>query len=176
MAKKIQLLLAESEENLWHALQNGLLSDAQIEEGHAQEAYIIQQLQHSASDVIIASLPRTPSPLWHELCQQLREAQAVLMVIIPEKHSPKPNTRPLPPLFDDSPRESPSAVGDDLSARELEVLSYVARGMTNSEIAAVLHVSKNTVGFHLKNIFEKVNVSNRTEATLWYFTNQSSFS
>lgn len=57
----------------------------------------------------------------------------------------------------------------DLSPREREVLSYVARGLTNPEIAGELTVSENTVRFHLKNIFEKLHVNNRTEAAAWYF-------
>lgn len=58
-----------------------------------------------------------------------------------------------------------------LSPRELEVLGCVAQGMTNPEIAVQLNVSENTVRFHLKNIFEKLAVTNRTEAAAWYFQN-----
>lgn len=72
--------------------------------------------------------------------------------------------------------EDTEGESDELSGREMEVLSYVARGLTNSEIALKLSISKNTVGFHLKNIFSKLDVSNRTEATIWYFTHKSSFS
>jgi DNA-binding NarL/FixJ family response regulator len=56
-----------------------------------------------------------------------------------------------------------------LSTRENEILSHVARGLTNPEIAAALTVSENTVRFHLKNIYEKLHVTNRTEAAAWYF-------
>lgn len=62
-----------------------------------------------------------------------------------------------------------------LSPRELDVLGLISRGMTNSEIAQSLNVSKNTVNFHLKNIYDKLNVTNRTEATVWYFSHNSSF-
>jgi DNA-binding CsgD family transcriptional regulator len=56
-----------------------------------------------------------------------------------------------------------------LSAREEEVLDLLARGLPNAEIAASLNVSENTVRFHLKNIYEKLNVTNRTEAVAWHF-------
>lgn len=60
-----------------------------------------------------------------------------------------------------------------LSSREREVLSYLARGKTNTEIAQDLSISDNTVRFHLKNIFEKLGVTNRTEAAAWFFTHNN---
>ena len=63
----------------------------------------------------------------------------------------------------------PVGSAPDLSQREVEVLEKLARGLPNAEIAAELTVSENTVRFHLKNIYEKLNVTNRTEAVAWYF-------
>ncbi len=51
-----------------------------------------------------------------------------------------------------------------LTTREQEVLSLLARGLRNKEIAARLYVSERTVNFHLANIYQKLNVSGRTEA------------
>lgn len=62
-----------------------------------------------------------------------------------------------------------SANPADLSQRELEVLGKLARGLPNAEIGVELSVSENTVRFHLKNIYEKLGVTNRTEAVAWYF-------
>jgi DNA-binding CsgD family transcriptional regulator/PAS domain-containing protein len=65
---------------------------------------------------------------------------------------------------------SPDVGGPDLGylssrlpPRELEVLGLVARGMRNKEIAQQLFVSTNTVKYHLKRIFEALQVSSRSE-------------
>jgi DNA-binding NarL/FixJ family response regulator len=52
-----------------------------------------------------------------------------------------------------------------LSGRELEVLRLVAAGSTNNEIARRLWVTEQTVKFHLSNIYRKLDVGNRTEAS-----------
>jgi DNA-binding CsgD family transcriptional regulator len=49
-----------------------------------------------------------------------------------------------------------------LSPRELEVAEMVADGLSNAEIAARLHISPRTVGTHLTNIYERLQVSSRT--------------
>jgi pimeloyl-ACP methyl ester carboxylesterase/DNA-binding CsgD family transcriptional regulator len=51
-----------------------------------------------------------------------------------------------------------------LSARECEVLRWVARGLTNAEIAAALYVSESTVRKHLQNAYRKLDVATRTAA------------
>lgn len=52
----------------------------------------------------------------------------------------------------------------DLSAREYEILASVARGSTNHDIAEALDISLFTVKNHLKRIFRKIGVGNRTQA------------
>ena len=53
---------------------------------------------------------------------------------------------------------------DVLSVRELEIVNCVARGLSNKEIGRTLKLAPETVKWHLKNIFEKLNVSSRIEA------------
>jgi DNA-binding NarL/FixJ family response regulator len=52
----------------------------------------------------------------------------------------------------------------DLTHREVEVMQFVARGLSNREIAAEIGRSDETVKLHLKNIFAKLGVADRTEA------------
>lgn len=54
--------------------------------------------------------------------------------------------------------------GAALSARELEVLRLVARGLGNKEIAAELGITTHTVKYHLAALLEKLGVRSRTEA------------
>jgi two-component system NarL family response regulator len=52
----------------------------------------------------------------------------------------------------------------DLTARELEVLNLIVKGMSNSEIGAALTISTGTVKIHVNNILSKLGVSDRTQA------------
>ena len=52
----------------------------------------------------------------------------------------------------------------DLTARELEVLTLIVKGMSNSEIGAALTISTGTVKIHVNNILSKLGVSDRTQA------------
>jgi DNA-binding NarL/FixJ family response regulator len=52
-----------------------------------------------------------------------------------------------------------------LTRRELEILQFVASGLTNGDIARRLWVTEQTVKFHLRNIFRKLDVANRTQAS-----------
>jgi DNA-binding CsgD family transcriptional regulator len=54
--------------------------------------------------------------------------------------------------------------GSNLTSREHEILIWVSRGKTNSEVAAILWISANTVRKHLENIYAKLGVSNRAGA------------
>ena len=54
-----------------------------------------------------------------------------------------------------------------LSAREIEVLTRVAMGMTNIAIAAELNIAQRTVEQHITHILDKIGVHNRTSAVLW---------
>lgn len=57
---------------------------------------------------------------------------------------------------------------ENLSPRENEILSYLAKGYRYKEIADILFISIETVRTHLRNIYEKLQVRSRTEAVLKY--------
>jgi DNA-binding NarL/FixJ family response regulator len=60
-----------------------------------------------------------------------------------------------------------------LSAREEEVLVLLSKGYSNKEIAERLALSVETVGSHLKHIYEKMHVRSRTEAVARYMTDKA---
>ena len=53
-----------------------------------------------------------------------------------------------------------------LTTREVEVLQQISKGKGNKEIGAILHISEETVQGHVKNIFTKLKVHDRTEAVI----------
>lgn len=54
-----------------------------------------------------------------------------------------------------------------LTPREIEILQYVIRGLTNREIAGTLYISENTVKNHLRNVMEKLHIQNRVQAAAY---------
>ena len=64
-----------------------------------------------------------------------------------------------------APPSPADAVG--LTDREVTILRALTRGLSNREIGQELWVTEQTVKFHLSNIYRKLGVSNRTEASRW---------
>lgn len=58
---------------------------------------------------------------------------------------------------------------EDLTRRELEVLRLIADGLSNQEIAEELYITLKTVKTHVSNILSKLEVSDRTQATIYAF-------
>lgn len=63
--------------------------------------------------------------------------------------------------------ESNSRLISPLSKREIEVLGMLAEGSTNKDISEELYISENTVKTHVAHIFDKLNVNDRAQASVW---------
>jgi DNA-binding NarL/FixJ family response regulator len=64
-------------------------------------------------------------------------------------------------------QEQPSSIiTDKLTARELDILKFIAHGLTNADIADRLHLSEGTVRNHVSEIFTKLEVNDRTQAAI----------
>ena len=59
------------------------------------------------------------------------------------------------------------AEGRALTERELEILGYIAKGMSNKSIAKELNISHDTVKLHVRHILAKLNLSSRVEAAVY---------
>jgi DNA-binding NarL/FixJ family response regulator len=67
------------------------------------------------------------------------------------------------------PAPQPRQPTDPLTDREEEVLTAVARGRTNSEIAAELHIALSTVKTHIASLLLKIGARNRVEIAIWAY-------
>jgi len=78
------------------------------------------------------------------------------------RYSETPSPQP------EAPRRLELAAGHQpLTKRELEILDLVAEGLPNAEIGRRLWITEQTVKFHLSNVYRKLGVSNRTQASQW---------
>jgi DNA-binding NarL/FixJ family response regulator len=68
---------------------------------------------------------------------------------------------------DSSEENAAKAAG--VTESEMRVLTALARGLSNKQIAAELFITEQTVKFHLTNIYRKLHVANRTEATRYAY-------
>jgi DNA-binding CsgD family transcriptional regulator/tetratricopeptide (TPR) repeat protein len=78
-----------------------------------------------------------------------------------------PTSQPAPPLEKSLPRYP-----DGLTAREVEVLRFIAKGLTDAQIAEQLVISPRTVNTHLTSIYGKIQVSSRSAATRYAIEHQ----
>ncbi len=68
------------------------------------------------------------------------------------------------------PKPPRSSLPDDLTPREAEVLSLIAQGLSNNEIASTLVVSEATVKTHINHVFGKIGVRDRAQAVHYAYT------
>jgi DNA-binding NarL/FixJ family response regulator len=71
----------------------------------------------------------------------------------------------------EAPRTTANARRSPLTKREAEILRLAADGRSNSQLAKMLWVTEPTVKFHLSNVYRKLGVTNRTEASRWAHQN-----
>lgn len=83
--------------------------------------------------------------------------------------SPQVTRRVIERFTADRPLPRTGEVPDVLTERERDVLLQVAKGLNNSEIAADLHVSKETVKSHVSNLLLKIGARDRIQAVIWAY-------
>ena len=115
------------------------------------DPYVVAVLQAGANGYVL----KTASPL--EIIQAVRdvhEGKSAIQQAIAQK------------IIQFVSQQKNEAPVETLTEREMEVLLRLAKGRTNKAIAAELGISDRTVQGHIAHIFNKLNVSNRTEAVM----------
>jgi len=138
---------------------------AALDLGHAATALVVLTddahtdaiLEALAGDAA-AILPR--DALAHEIVASIEAAAAGLCVLSAGLVARLLAERTPPRAI------APEVPFEALSLREIEVLTMLAEGHGNKEIARQLDISDNTVKFHLSSIFGKLGATNRTEAVM----------
>ncbi len=124
-----------------------------------QDEYVYKALRAGASGFL---LKRTPAATLVEGVRVIADGDALLAPSVTRRlidqfaHTPEPN-------------KPTSEALKALSERELEVLTLVAKGLSNSECAEQLFLSEGTVKTHVKRIYTKLDLRDRTQAVIFAY-------
>ena len=124
-----------------------------------QDEYVYKALRAGASGFL---LKRTPAATLVEGIRVIADGDALLAPSVTRRlidqfaHTPEPN-------------KPASDALKALSERELEVLTLVAKGLSNSECAEQLFLSEGTVKTHVKRIYTKLDLRDRTQAVIFAY-------
>jgi DNA-binding NarL/FixJ family response regulator len=124
-----------------------------------EEEKVIEAVKAGASGYLLKGASS------EKILEAIREVRAGGSIIQPNLarrllrhfHVPETDSKP-PPAYRQEPPTRP------LTEREIEILRLIAKGLSNSEAAGVLHLSRATVRTHLEHIYDKLEVTNRVEA------------
>lgn len=116
------------------------------------DASIVGALSAGAQGYLLKEQPQ------HMLVRQLKQMSEGIPAL-----SPSVARR----IMEHFKRTGPVAPEEGLTGREREVLGLIARGLRNGEVAETLAISENTVASYIKNIYRKLGISSRAEAS-WH--------
>jgi DNA-binding NarL/FixJ family response regulator len=144
----------------------GLASITQARERSSRSKVIVLGASASTADIdaafaagAIAYIVKTAHP--EDIASTIRQAFGNSVFFAKPAAAPDVTTA-RPALAAVKPPATPG-----LTNRELEILRLVGEGHSNSQLARMLWVTEQTVKFHLSNVYRKLEVRNRTEASRW---------
>ena len=133
---------------------------------YADDSSILDTLRAGARAYLTKDADR------HHIAQTLHSAASGLTVLDPQVQAALlnatrtgPAAEPAPVPSEPAPVVPQQALPDGLTPREAEVLTLLARGMTNTEISAALFLSGNTVKTHINRVFAKTGSRDRVAAS-----------
>lgn len=150
--------------------KSGLLSIQQIHEAN-QQIKIIVLTMHEDKQYILRSLQAGASSYLLKSQHENDLIEAIRYVYQGEAYLYPSATRYLLEEFFESENESTHRAFQQLTAREQEILSYLALGYTNREIAEELYLSIKTIETHRSNIMKKLNLSTRSDLVKYALKN-----
>jgi DNA-binding NarL/FixJ family response regulator len=118
------------------------------------EEYVVPAMRAGATGYLLKDLPA------RELAGAVRMAHAGVSQLDPAAAAR------VAAALTPSQKEPPTT-GQPLTARELDVLRFIARGATNREIATQLHLSEGTVKNHISRVLTRLGLRDRTQAALY---------
>ena len=75
-------------------------------------------------------------------------------------------------LFEQHGHQSSTSVFDELTNREIDILYFISKGLSNKEIASELYLSEKTIKNNLTRIFKKIDVKDRVHAAIFGLNNE----
>lgn len=135
----------------------------------------IQQILALNPDCVAVNLQSRA--VFIKLLELVMDDQQVILLSRPRSTESDNATKGISPSIIPSSRDNqqvtapPAATNPKLSQREREVLSLLAVGDSNKEIARLCNITESTVKVHLKAILRKIAAHNRTQAAIWAIAN-----
>jgi DNA-binding NarL/FixJ family response regulator len=141
---------------------------------------LVRELKAAEADLVVIILTLEMSPDWLERAFEAGAAGAISKATHPTALATLLRAMLDGHIFHRfAPEHSAATPGGDevaddtlsLTSRELEILQLVSAGATNGDVARELWVTEQTVKFHLRNVYRKLDVANRTEASHYAHVN-----
>lgn len=155
------VMVIEEEDTVWEAISSLKRSFPQL------RIHLLTELDEVRNTSLLAKMGIAGCLMKHELAESL--VSAIRAVAQGETWFGRPSVSQVT-----APIEQATYSGTitDLTAREWQVLALIARSLSNDQIAAELHLARQTVRNRVSQIYEKLGVRSRAEAVVWYYQQQ----
>ena len=126
-----------------------------------EEDKVLEAVKAGASGYLLKG---TPADKMVEAIKEVHQGGTVIQPSLARRLLKHFRVGEVPPAAGPTGQQQREPEGKKLSARETEILQLIAKGVSNSEAATMLTLSKATIRTHLEHIYRKLEVSNRVEA------------
>lgn len=126
-----------------------------------EEDKVLEAVKAGASGYLLKG---TPADKMVEAIKEVHQGGTVIQPSLARRLLKHFRVGEVPPAPGPTGQQQREPEGKKLSARETEILQLIAKGVSNSEAATMLTLSKATIRTHLEHIYRKLEVSNRVEA------------